>query len=188
MKRHAALLIALLLCIPPAVAAGSGDIVVDAAASRIGFTLRTRWGRSLEGRFPDHSGEVRLLVDGRKQVHLRLSARTVEIVDHPRYSRLTRGEGFFDAEHHPEVTFVSEAFAPALVREGGELAGVLDIRGVQRRELFEIAPATCERPMIDCPVLVTGSVRRADYAMDRWAFALSERVQFHLSLRGTPLP
>nr|WP_257644116.1 YceI family protein [Luteimonas salinisoli] len=173
---------------PPALSAGAGDIVVDAEASVAGFSLRTRWGAALEGRFPELSGEVRLLADGRRQVHLRLSARSVEIVGHPRYSRLTRGEGFFDAERHPEVVFVSEAFAPDLVREGGALAGVLDIRGVQRRELFEIAPAACARPMVDCPVLVTGSVRRADYAMDRWAFALSERVQFDLSLRGAPTP
>lgn len=185
MKRHAALLIVLLL-LPVAPSAGGGDILVDADASQVGFTLRTRWGQSLDGRFPVFSGEVLMLADGRKQVYLRLSARDIEIVGHPRYSRLTRGEGFFDAERHPMVTFVSEAFVPALVREGGALAGVLDIRGVQRRELFEIVPAGCERPMIDCPVVVTGSVRRADYAMDRWAFALSERVQFDLSLRGMP--
>ncbi|WP_407353577.1 YceI family protein [Luteimonas sp. R10] len=188
MKRHVALLITLLL-LPASPSAGNGDdVIIDDGVSRVGFTLRTRWGQSLEGRFPEFDGEVRLLADGRKQVHLRLSAREIEIVGHPRYTRLTRGEGFFDAERHPQVTFVSEAFAPALVRTGGELAGVLDIRGVQRRELFAIAPAACERPLIDCPVEVAGSVRRADYAMDRWAFALAERVQFDLVLRAAPIP
>lgn len=187
MKCREALLIALLL-LPVAPSAGGGDdIAIDPAASQVGFTLRTRWGQSLEGRFPEFDGEIRLLADGRKQVYLRLSARDIEIVGHPRYSRLTRGEAFFDAERHPQVTFVSEAFAPELVRMGGELAGVLDIRGVQRHELFAIAPAACERPLVECPVVVSGSVRRGDYAMDRWAFALSERVQFDLSLRAAPV-
>ena len=59
-------------------------------------------------------------------------------------------------------------------------------RGVRRREVFALAPATCARPTIDCDVVATGVVYRSDYAMDRWAFALADRVVFALHLRTRP--
>ncbi|MCD9032632.1 YceI family protein [Luteimonas sp. Y-2-2-4F] len=168
----------------PAAAVAQGAMSIDAEGSDAGFLLRTRWGQRLEGRFPVLSGEVRSLGGGRKQVRLDLSTRDVEIVGNPRYSRLTRGEAFFDAGRHPHVVFVSEPFDEGLVQAGGDLVGMLEIRGVQRREVFRIEPAACERPVLDCPVVAAGTVDRGDYAMDRWGFALGERVEFRLALRG----
>lgn len=187
MSRRLARWCAGLLALPmawPAAAVAQGALRIDADGSEAGFLLRTRWGQRLEGRFPQLNGEVRGLEDGRKQVRLELSAREVEIVDHPRYTRLTRGEAFFDASRHPHVAFVSDPFDEGLVRTGGDLVGVLEIRGVQRRETFRIEPAACQRPVLDCPVVAAGTVDRGDYAMDRWGFALGERVEFRLALRG----
>ena len=159
---------------------------IDTVASRIGFTLQTRWGQTLEGRFPRYRGEVVELPDGRHQVRLLLSAADVEIVDHPGYTRFTRGRGFFDAAHWPQVEFVSDAYPPALLQHGGELLGTLRIRGVQRRETFVITPSACERPGRDCDVVASGSIRRGDYDMDRWNFALSQQVRFTLRMRMRP--
>ena len=156
---------------------------LDPVASQIGFTLRTRWGQSLQGRFPEARGEVAELADGRHQVRLQLSARSVEILGHPGYTRLTRGDGFFDAERYPQVDFVSEAYAPQLLRSGGALPGVLTIRDVRHREVFIISPATCARPARDCDVVASGSIHRADFGMDRWTFAVSDRVLFSLRVR-----
>ena len=170
-------------CVPAT--SRAGDVTrVDPVASQVGFALRTRWGQRLDGRLPVLSGEVRLVGSGLRQVRLRLSARDVEILGNPRYTSLTRDEAFFDAGRHPEVTFVSDPFGPDLVRVGGPLVGVLQLRGVERRETFHVEPADCERPMLDCPVVAAGVVNRGDYAMDRWSFALGERVQFRLTLRG----
>ena len=33
-------------------------VEIDTAQSRIGFTLKTRWGQSLDGRFPQWRGEI----------------------------------------------------------------------------------------------------------------------------------
>jgi polyisoprenoid-binding protein YceI len=156
---------------------------LDPVASQIGFTLKTRWGQSLQGRFPEARGEVAELADGRHQVRLQLSARSVEILGHPAYTRLTRGDGFFDAEHYPHVEFVSDAYAPQLLRSGGALPGVLTIRDVRRREVFTISPATCAQPARECDVIANGSIRRADFGMDRWTFALSDKVLFSLRVR-----
>ncbi|NLW95538.1 YceI family protein [Luteimonas wenzhouensis] len=159
---------------------------IDTARSRIGFTLKTRWGQELEGRFPQWSGTIEPVSAQRRRVRLRLPTSEVEILDHPQYSKITRGKGFFDADHHPWVEFVSDPYDDALLREGGLLGGQLTIRGVRRREVFALAPATCARPTIDCDVVATGVVYRSDYAMDRWAFALADRVVFSLHLRTRP--
>lgn len=173
-----------------AVAMSAPASEIDTALSRIGFTLKTRWGQSLEGRFPQWQGEIVQISDQRRQVRLRLPTREVEILEHPRYSRITRGAGFFDAEHHPWVEFVSDPYTDELLRDGGLLGGALTIRGVRRREVFTLEPASCARPTIDCDVVASGVVYRSDYAMDRWGFALSDRVVFELRIRtrATPAP
>lgn len=156
---------------------------IDAAASEVGFSLVTRWGEVVDGRFPVFDGRLTRLPDGRQQVRLSLSTADVEIVGNLRHTHLTRGRGFFDADRYPWVTFISEPFDPALLAEGGPLPGVLHIRDVQRAETFSVAPATCARPALDCPVRARGAVERANYGMNRWSFAIAGRVRFQLSLR-----
>lgn len=156
---------------------------IDPVASRIGFTLKTRWGQTLRGHFPDAQGEVAERDDGLHQVRLRLSSTTVEILDHPAYTRLTRGSGFFDAADYPHVDFLSDPYSPDLLRHGGQMPGVLTIRGVRRREAFTILPAHCGRPARDCDVVASGSIHRADYGINRWNFALSDNVRFSLHVR-----
>jgi polyisoprenoid-binding protein YceI len=114
---------------------------IDSAASRVGFSLSTRWGQSLQGRFPTPRGWVDDLGQQRHRVRLVLSARDVEIVGHPGYTRYTRGRGFFDAERWPQVEFLSDAYGPDLLRTGGPLGGVLRMHGVHHRQVFQVLPA-----------------------------------------------
>lgn len=173
----------LAVCALLAAAQAADAAEIDPATTRIGFTLKTRWGQVLQGRFPKYSGEIEALEDGRSRVRLRLSARDIEILGHPSYTGMTRGDGFFQADRFPEVDFVSEPYVPALLDTGGKLAGQLTIRDVQRRETFAIAPGACARPGEDCDVVASGSVRRTDYGVDRWVFAVSDTVRFTLRLR-----
>jgi polyisoprenoid-binding protein YceI len=156
---------------------------VDPAQSNIGFTLTTRWGQRLDGEFPAYRGRIEALPDGRRRVRLALAARRVTIVGHPSYSRLTRGAGFFDADQFPEVIFVSEPYGARLTRDGGTLMGRLRIRNVERTEAFIIEPAECDQPGVHCDVVARGNVRRSDYGVDRWAFAIDDQVRFTLRIR-----
>lgn len=160
---------------------------IDDERTRIGFTLKTRWGQVLRGRFPEYTGMIEALADGQRRVRLQLAARAVTIDDHPNYTRFTRGEGFFEAERYPEVSFVSEPYSAELLRAGGTLKGMLQIRETRRTERFQIEPSDCARPGVDCDVVAVGSVRRSDYGVDRWIFAVSDQVRFTLQLRLRPV-
>ena len=184
MKLHAGLLIACLLPpLPmPAGAAQWQELAIDAEASRVGFDLRTRWGQELDGHFPSWRGVVVAMPGNELQVRMVLHAPSVEIIDQPRYTRLTRDEGFFHVRRWPEVELQSDPFSPQFLLEGGELAGIVGIRGLRRVEVFTIRPAACDRPLFECPVLVEGEVSRSDYGMGRWAIAVRDPVRFRLSL------
>ncbi len=178
----------LLFCLLVAAGTVAGTTAVRAADidpqhTRIGFTLKTRWGQVLQGRFPRYSGRIETLDDGRYRVHLQMSAREVEIVGQPSYTGMTRGEGFFEADRFPNVEFVSDPYASTLLENGGKLTGELTIRDVTRRETFIILKSECARPAYDCDVLASGSVRRTDYGVDRWILAVSDHVRFVLRLR-----
>ena len=172
-------LVLALLAARPAAAVG-----IDPATSEAGFQLVTRWGEVVQGRFPVLEGRLSRLPDGRQQVRVSLSAAHVEIVGSRRHSTISRGRGFFDAEHYPWVTFQSDPFDERLLLEGGALPGLLHVRDVQRREVFTVAPSACARPGLDCPVLATGVIERANYGMNRWSFAIGGKVRFQLLLRA----
>lgn len=155
---------------------------MDAARSRVGFQLRTRWGQRVDGRLPVLEGERRVLADGRHQVRMVLDATGVQVEESDRLDAMARGEAFFDSDHHPRIVFLSDPYPAALLQAGGEVHGWLQIRGVRRPEVFVLAPATCAAPGIRCPVLARGSITRRDYGMDGFRLALAARVQFALSL------
>jgi polyisoprenoid-binding protein YceI len=151
--------------------------------SRFEFTLRTRWGQVLQGRFATGEGEVTDLGGGRRRVRLVLPTTSVEILDHPRYTSLTRGPRFFDAKRVPDVQFVSEPYTLDLLRTGGTLHGQLRMHGVQRREAFVLTPAQCANPGRDCDIVAEGVVRRDHYDLDGWRVALRDEVVFALRVR-----
>ena len=151
--------------------------------SKFEFTLHTRWSQVLQGRFAGGAGQVVDLGNGKRQVRLRLPTADVEIVDHPRYTLLTRGPRFFDAARFPDVQFISEPYDVALLRDGGTLHGQLRMHGIQRRERFVVSPGQCARPGRDCAIHAQGVVRRGDYDLDGWRLALKDEVRFDLQVR-----
>lgn len=156
---------------------------LDPQRSRFGFGLRTLWGQRIRGRFPRYGGRLTVLADGRRQVRIRLSTRAVKVDGSERYTRLARGERFFDAARYPWIEFVSVPHAARLAREGGKLRGRLSMHGVTRMETFTLLPAQCARPGHDCPVVARGQVDRRDYGLDEWSLLVGDQVQFTMRVR-----
>ena len=150
-------------------------------ASRVEFTLHTRWGQTLHGRFPAVEGRVEVDADHRRRTYFKLDASLVEIIGSPRYSRFARGPRFFDAERYPEVEFTSDPYPAALLRDGGALAA--NCACAASAASASVAPSTCERPGLDCDIVVHGTVRRSKYGLDSWQMALRESVVFTLRVR-----
>lgn len=169
-----------LLCLLPWPGAAQ---TFDPDHTGFGFELRTRWSQRVTGVFPRYQGEVIRTAGGLRQVRIRLATDAVEVVGSPRYTAIARGEGFFDAARYPLIEFVSEPYGDTLLHDGGPLRGRLSIHGITRTETFVMRPTACARPGIDCDVVAQGSVRREDYGLDSWLFALRNEVRFNMRVR-----
>ena len=108
----------------------SGTYRVQPVPSTIAFMVRHSGVFSYRGSFSDVAATLR--GDG-EALELEGSARvdSISVVDPPAMRASVLGPEFFDAEHHPEITFRSTAVR--LADDGrAEVEGELTIRGVTR--------------------------------------------------------
>lgn len=172
-------LVAGLLAMP----ADAGDIVIDGSHSYARFHLDLPMGRELDGRFPRMQAEWLPQADGRWRVSVSLPANAAEIRGRPRYTRIMRGDMFFDSERHPHIKFLSDPFEAGMLSRGGVLSGVMTMRGVARRESLRLAPSTCQPPVLrNCVMDVQGEVRRRDYGITPLKGVLGDIVEFRLRI------
>ncbi|QES48056.1 polyisoprenoid-binding protein [Streptomyces venezuelae] len=116
----------------PALAALTGDYVIDAAHSSIGFTVRHAMVTNVRGTFAEHQGTLHL--DGADParstaaIEVRIASVDTGIAD--RDTHLRSGD-FFDAEAYPVMTFRSTA-AQQLGGDRYRISGDLTIKDVTR--------------------------------------------------------
>ena len=164
----------------PACRAADG---IDDARSEARFVLRGAFGRRLEGRFAQMQAGLQPQGDGHWRATVWLPTGGAELSDHPRYTRIMRGDMFFDSARHPGIRFVSEPFDAGLLARGGALAGQLSMRGVTRRAVLQLSPSDCRPPRLDgCRVDAHGSVQRSDFGMDRLRGLVGDEVEFQLRI------
>lgn len=174
-------------CLPMgAQAVGPGEAPeINAAASRAGIEVDLRIGGRVHGDFKALEGQIDSLDDGRLQVRVRLDARSL-VLDGPDWmGRSMRSDKFLDVQAHRWIHFRSEPFDPVLVKEGGALAGTVELRGLSRPVRFDVAPSACEAPGYDCDIPVSGQVSRRDFEMTAYRVWLRDEVgfDFHVRLR-----
>lgn len=156
---------------------------IDPQASVAAIEVDLRIGGRVQGRFGALEGELDRLPDGRLQVSVRLDARTL-VLDGPGWmARSMRSPKFLDVGRHRWVHFRSDPFPAALVREGGAMAGTLQLRGVARRVAFAVDPAGCDPPGRDCPIHVSGAVSRREFGMEAYRAWLHDPVGFDFRVR-----
>jgi polyisoprenoid-binding protein YceI len=164
--------------------APAGDLLgqIDPAYSRAAFSLRVVWVRKLEGHFEYIQGAVSHPAPGKFDVEVKIGAQSLTMKN-PDHAEWARSAEFFDALRHPWIAFEARGAPTTLLHEGGELQGLLSLRGVTRPASFELLPAACARPGIDCAVEARGELQRSEFGMDARRWAVSDKVRLALSFR-----
>ncbi|MFI5999800.1 YceI family protein [Streptomyces sp. NPDC051366] len=118
--------------VDPALAALTGDYVIDAAHSSIGFTVRHAMVTNVRGSFTDYAGTLQL--DGsdpaRSAASLEVKVASVDTGIADRDGHLRSGD-FFDTEAFPLMTFRSTQ-AAQLGGDEYRITGELTIKDVTR--------------------------------------------------------
>jgi len=158
------------------------QVELDTARSHAEFGVKIMWLVTVHGRFGKVNGAVSVdRFRNHAVVDARIDANAVEMGNQS-YENWVKSDEFFDVAHHPEIRFVSESFPLVRLRKGGELRGTLTIRGVEQPAMFDVAPAACEQPAYDCPILVDGSIHRSAFGMRSRRGALSDKVDLHFEV------
>jgi len=168
---------------------GAAPLLFDRQQSRADFSVRVMWLIPVHGRFGSVHGTI--AID-----RFRGSARVDALIDVADVHMRTRGDEewvksaeFFDVQHYPQIQFVSEPFSLARLDKGGEVNGLLTIRGVARPARFELQPSECAGASgSDCPVEAEGTIRRSEFGMRSRRGALSDKVDLSFSIRVVAPP
>lgn len=122
----------------PALAALTGEWMIDPAHSRIGFSVRHAMVTTVRGSFAEY--ESRLYFDGRNPARSRaeiaLATASVDTGVEQRDAHLV-GRDFLDAARHPRITFTSTAVQMA-GKEVFRMTGDLAIRGIARPVVLDL--------------------------------------------------
>jgi polyisoprenoid-binding protein YceI len=156
---------------------------IDRVHSGASFTVHPLLQKAMTGTFASPTGTLARLAKGRMRMDFSLQAASVAFADSKRITGLTRGEAFFDAAHHRVVHFRSNQFPASLLRDGGTLSGVLDLRGVSKPVRFVFAKAGCNQPGVACPIHATGSVSRSAFGMTRYKLVVGDAVDIAVDVR-----
>ena len=183
-----ALLLALLLpslASASATAEAEAGMRIDTARSLAGFSVRAAWVKRIDGRFAHIEGVIRPeALAGQFVLEVRIASGSV-LMGRDSHEEWARSADFFDTEHHPWIEYRAAAVSSRLLAEGGPIDGVLTLRGISRSVSFDLLPAACARPGIDCPVQARGEVDRSQFGMDARRLFVSDRVKlsFDIQLR-----
>jgi polyisoprenoid-binding protein YceI len=157
--------------------------VIDAKKSSAEFTIHPRLPIPSQGRFESVSGALQALPEQQSRVEVQVDARKLSFKGPLWLGRMARSKEFLDAENHPYIQFVSQAFSRDLLEKGGELKGQLSLRGQTEAVSFHIEKPACTNPGYDCELVVNGTVKRRAFGMQAYRFSIKDEVDFEFRIR-----
>jgi len=162
-------------------------LTLDPVRSSAEFEVKVLWLIGVHGRFGQVRGTIAVDREHASVVaDARIDVGTITMRNHS-YEDWVKSAEFFDAAKFPQIHFVSEAFAQDRLRSGGEIAGTLTVRGVDRRIVLEVEPSDCPDAVArNCAVEASGSIRRSDFGMRSRRGTLSDKVELHFSIYLAP--
>jgi len=94
----------------------------------------------------------------------------------------SKSNEFFDSAQFPKIRFVSDSFPLVRMNHGGDLDGMLTLRGIEHPVHMTIDASDCDDPLRgDCAVEAWGSINRSQFGMHSRHGALSDKVQLRFS-------
>jgi len=172
--------------------AGAGStaqapLTLDPVRSSAEFEVKVLWLIGVHGRFGLVQGTISV---DREQASVVADARidvgTITMRNHS-YEEWVKSAEFFDAARFPQIHFVSEAFPRDRLRSGGELAGTLTVRGVDRHIVLDVEPSDCPDAVArSCAVEASGSIQRSDFGMRSRRGTLSDKVELSFAIYLAP--
>ncbi len=151
--------------------------LIDSGASQALFQVSLRVPVKAEGRFKSIKGEVEVLPELKRSVRVHLDARELSMGGPSWVQKTTVSEPFLDTARHPDIDFQSLPFSEQVLISGGEIKGTLTLKAVSRPVLFQVAQP-CRRPGFTCPIEVSGTLNRHDFAMSAHRWSLRDEVRF----------
>jgi polyisoprenoid-binding protein YceI len=157
--------------------------LLDPARSSAEFEVKVLWFIGVHGRFGKVEGAVTIDRAADSAVaEARIDAERITMRKRS-YEDWAKSDEFFDARAFPLIHFTSKPFALDLLRNGGEIAGTLRLRGIDREVTLTLQPSGCPDAIArDCPVEASGSIRRGDFGMKARHGTVSDRVELGFSI------
>lgn len=178
--RHLLSAIVALLAAAPLSAA---DLRIDPVHSRAEFSVRLLWVSTVTGSFEGIRGE--LAIDPARHsaiVSADIDTESVRM-ESARLRRWLLAPEFFDASRYPQIHFESFPVSLQLLSEGGDVQGLLTLRGVTQPVTFHLQANHCPpHGLAGCVLQLKGTIDRTDFEMRGRRGALSDRVNLGMAI------
>jgi polyisoprenoid-binding protein YceI len=137
------------------------------------------------GHFGEVDGEI-LREPGAVRVSARIPVSSAHM-DSERYARMLKGPQFLAGDEHPWIEFRSDTLDPDQLSAGGDIPGEVCMRGVCRREFFQLHQLDCRyrsgtEVAEECEMIVSGSLQRTRYGMRSHRGALKNQIELRMRL------
>lgn len=166
---------------------GGAQWQFDPERSDIRFELAALRIVPVRGSFDRFGGRVwRDPDDGFLRVEIRIEAESLAM-DSERYRDWARSAEFFHVRRYPLIMFRSAPIQWEVLLQGGELAGMLTLRGIERDARFHIIPHDCPSLSASCELRVTGEINRRQFGMRSRRLTLSSQVHLDMRFRAVPV-
>lgn len=156
---------------------------IDSNRSEAHFKVTLRIPIKAEGRFTAIEGEVNVLPDQKRNVRVHVNANELRMGGPAWLQKATVSAEFLDAKNYPNIDFQSADFSEQILVSGGDIKGMLSIKGIRRAVVFSIKPSSCKYVGLSCPIDVSGTLKRSDFKMNAYRWSLKDEVRFHFQLK-----
>ena len=163
-------------------------LALDSTRSHVDFEVKVLWLVGVHGRFDSVHGTITIdHFRNAATVEAQVDANAVTMRSQSHQTWVKSAE-FFDAQHYPQFAFVSEAIPIQRLQTGGQIDGVLTLRGISKHVRFSLIRPDCPASSGEnCPIEAEGWIHRSDFGMSTRRGTLSDKVEWNFSIAVKPM-